>query len=936
MRKMTTNPVTPLQPNRGRVGAAAIQQTSWLTPIAAAALALILGFASQDATALALGRVNVLSALGEPLRAEIDVPELTAEEAASLRTSVANPDAFRAAGLEYNVALGAAQISLQRRANGSAFLRLSSDRPINEPFVDLIIEASWSSGRIVRDYTMLFDPANMRQAAAPSATTAAGSTAPAVAAPATTSRPSAPSPVAAAPRAARSEPAAKAAPKAADKPAQPAPKDGITVKLGDTAAALAARYKPAGISLDQMLVAMLRSSPDAFISSNVNRLKSGAVIDMQAAASSAPSTTEGEAKQTIVAQAKDFNEFRRRLAAGAPTATAAAPSRAAGGKVQASVSEPKAQATAPDKLTLSKGSVAAKAKEEAIAKEKQAKDSATRVAELSKNIQDLGKLSTTTVAKPGAPATAPATGAASAPGVKVAGSAPVAATNTTAKAPTPTAAPIAAPVAAAASTVASAAKPAASAPTAIAAATSTVASTASVVASTSTSASSTATAVAAAVPASSAPVPAPAPVAVAKPKAPPPPPPPEPTFIESLMENPLVLPGAGALLAGLGGFAFWRIRQRKKATQVDSSFLESRLQPDSFFGASGGQRVDTADSGSAGGAGSSMVYSPSQLDAAGDVDPVAEADVYLAYGRDLQAEEILKEAMRTSPSRVAIHAKLMEIYAKRRDAKAFEAVAKEAFNLTRGEGPEWDAASAQGREMDPANPLYSQGNAPTGAGLAGSVMLGGAAVAAGSAATAAFNATSTVPQHAMPADNDDFDIDLDLDFSAGSDDLMSAPEVSGMLSTPATQEPTVAMRAVPNLDPVVDFDMSQPMGLDDVKLSEPDLASFSNGLNFSSTPISAPAPTAPMSLKTGPSEPAALEFDLGGLSLDLPGSGALGASDAIDAGLSGDPLETKLALAMEFRDIGDADGARSLVQEVAEEASGPLKARALKMLSDLG
>lgn len=398
------------------------------------------------------------------------------------------------------------------------------------------------------------------------------------------------------------------------------------------------------------------------------------------------------------------------------------------------------------------------------------------------------------------------------------------------------------------------------------------------------------------------------------------------------MENPLVLPGAGALLAGLGGFAFWRIRQRKKATQVDSSFLESRLQPDSFFGASGGQRVDTADSGNASGAGSSMVYSPSQLDAAGDVDPVAEADVYLAYGRDLQAEEILKEAMRSNPSRVAIHAKLMEIYAKRRDAKAFEAVAKEAFNLTKGEGPEWDAASAQGREMDPSNPLYVQGNAPASAGLAGSVMLGGAATAA----AAAFSATSTVPQHVQPAASDDFDIDLDLDFSAGGDDLAVAPEHSGMLNTPVIQEPTVAIRANPQPEPVIDFDMSQPSGLDDVKLSEPDLASFSNGLNFSSAPAPAPSPTAPMALKTGPSEPAALEFDLGELSLDLPGSGAAAASNAVDAGVSGDPLETKLALAMEFRDIGDADGARSLVQEVADEASGPLKARALKMLADLG
>jgi pilus assembly protein FimV len=410
-------------------------------------------------------------------------------------------------------------------------------------------------------------------------------------------------------------------------------------------------------------------------------------------------------------------------------------------------------------------------------------------------------------------------------------------------------------------------------------------------------------------------------VAAAKPKAPPPPPPPEPTFIESLTDNPALIPGLGVLLAGLGGLAFWRIRQRNKAAQVDSSFLESRLQPDSFFGASGGQRVDTADSSSAAGAGSSMVYSPSQLDAAGDVDPVAEADVYLAYGRDLQAEEILKEAMRSNPSRVAVHSKLMEIYAKRRDAKAFETVAKEAFNLTQGAGPEWDAASALGRDLDPGNPLYNAGNAPAGAGLAGSVMLGGAA-----AATAAFSATSTVPQQAMPVP----DVDLDLDFSLGDDD--AGPSL--LNSAPPSIEPTVALRAMPEPAATVDFDMSDAAPLEGVKLSEPDLASFTNGLNFSTQPVSAPPPTAPMSLKTGPSEPAALEFDLGGLSLDLPG--AASASDAVDAGVSGDPLETKLALALEFRDIGDSDGARSLVQEVADEASGPLKARALKMLADLG
>jgi len=90
-----------------------------------------------------------------------------------------------------------------------------------------------------------------------------------------------------------------------------------------------------------------------------------------------------------------------------------------------------------------------------------------------------------------------------------------------------------------------------------------------------------------------------------------------------------------------------------------------------------------------------------------------------------------------------------------------------------------------------------------------------------------------------------------------------------------------------------------------------------------------------MALKAEPSQASALDFGLADLSLDLPSPND-GAIEVIDAELTGDPLETKLALAIEFRDIGDTDGARSLVQEVADEASGALKARALKMLTDLG
>jgi pilus assembly protein FimV len=911
--------------------------SAWRTPVAAAALALALGLPAMDAHALALGRVNVLSSIGEPLRAEIDIPDITAEEASTLKTSIASGDAFRAAGLEYNAALASAQLTLQRRPDGRAYLRLTSDRPINEPFVDLILQANWATGRVVRDYTMLFDPPNLKAQAAEPTITAPSSIRPMAKADA----PSAPSRATTEtkPRVPRSAPAQKA------EAAAPAGPDSVKVKAGNTAAQLAARYKPTGVSLDQMLVAMLQTNPNAFIDNNINRLKSGAVLDMPSAAASANGTSTQEAKQLITAQSKDFNEFRRRLASGVPTTSAPNASRKSSGSVEAKVEDRKPSSGTPDKLTLSKGAVAANSassaakamKEEAIAKDKQAKESAARAAELSKNINDLNKLNTTTVAKPGAPAAtassskgagvAVATGALTAPAAVAS-----AAVSTMAQKTTSTVAAVTATVSAATATPTISATPTA-APT--------VTPTVTPIASASPATSDTTTVAAVSTPEATGTVaaaPTPAPTAV---------PTPEPSFVEGLLGNPLTVPVAGGALALLlagGGFAMWR--KRKGGSQVDSSFLESRLQPDSFFGASGGQRVDTSESGnSVGGAGasSSMVYSPSQLDAAGDVDPVAEADVYLAYGRDLQAEEILKEAMRTNPNRVAVHAKLMEIYAKRRDTKAFETVAKEALNVTQGHGLEWETACALGRDIDPGNPLYQPGGSPsnntasTGKAAAGMATAGVAALG-----TAAMGAASYAQQVSAPDPDVDFDLGLDL-----TRDQPSAPmalDTPAHISTsPIHVQSTSAIAAQPAPAPMVDlaFDMpTMPIVSQNPGLAAGDVASFAKGLDFSApkAALAAAAGTVPMAMSTAAdslSNP--LEFDLGDLSLDLNPTTApaqVAANAPAEAGMSGDPLETKLALAHEFHGIGDTDAARSLAQEVADEATGALKARAARMVAD--
>ncbi len=145
-----------------------------LTGVAIAALTL----GTANCWALGLGRLSVQSSLGETLRAEIDVTSLTPEEAANLKIRIAPPDSYRAAGVDYNSVLPTTQAALLRRADGLPFLRLTSDRVVQEPFVDVILELSWSTGRLVREYTLLFDPPSERPLVAAPASAPVALTAP--------------------------------------------------------------------------------------------------------------------------------------------------------------------------------------------------------------------------------------------------------------------------------------------------------------------------------------------------------------------------------------------------------------------------------------------------------------------------------------------------------------------------------------------------------------------------------------------------------------------------------------------------------------------------------------------------------------------------------------------------------------------------------------
>ncbi|WP_295851697.1 FimV/HubP family polar landmark protein [uncultured Xylophilus sp.] len=850
-------------PGRGVRQAATASDDHHHRWVSATTIALVLGasLVAQDAAALSLGRMTVRSNLGEPLRAEIEVNELTAAEAESLSVQPASPAAFRAAGIEFNAALAGLQIAFDRSSPGRAVLRVAGSRPVNEPFLELLIEANWAGGRLSRNYTLLLDPptAAANRSPAPVAPQLPPPAPPVVTAPApmppvraTVPAPAiAPAPPPPASPVAAPPPRAPAAARTAPVRAAPAPATSnggqVTVRPGDTAGRIAASVRPPSVSLDQMLVALLQANPDAFIGGNVNRVRSGAVLAVPDAAQAA-ATPAPEARQIIVAQSRDFNEFRRRLAGRAPGVETAQPQRSAAGSVQTQVEDRRPAATTPDRLTLSKGTGrGGNDAEQQIAQASQARDNAARVAELSRNVNELNRLGVAATPTPTPAAAPPAPAAAPAP-TPAAPASPPATATAPAPAPTPTAAPVAPPTAQAA--------PPAAAPA-------------------------------------------------------------EDPLDSGPLGDPRVLGIVGLLVALLVALISYRTVQRRRAAHNHSSFLESKLPPDSFFGASGGQHVDTRE-----GAPSSLAttYSPSQLDAGGDVDPLAEADVYLAYGRDLQAEEILKEALRNQPTRTALHAKLAEIYAKRKDITAFKELAAEAHRQTGGIGEDWQRIRALGEQLDPADPLFQA--AAGGAGLMAGAAVGAAAltVAPPSAEPPPLDLEieppppppapiAPPPPEPIPVPEVDespapppIDIppSLDLDFSAFSEPPPAPPPTA----------PAAAAEADPDFG--LDFTLDEPP-------ARPPIAD-------------APAPT-----------PAPADFDFGDLSLDIgeppsptPAPADTGAADAEPGEISGeDALATKLALAEEFNAIGDVDGARHLIEEVIAEASGSVRERAERMLASL-
>lgn len=251
--------------------------------------------------AAGLGKLTLNSALGQPLNAEIDIVITSSDEVQSLKAGVASRDAYANAGISYESILSSIRASVELRTNGAPYVKLTSPQAINDPFLMVLMELSWASGRILREYTVLLDPIE---------TSAQGFVA------ANTNRDpefiESPLEIEATP-AVRSDDQTKKSNKSPSNSSRQAKNTYGPVNRGDTLSSIARQVMPSGVNLNQMLVALHRANRDAFIAGNMNLLKVGAVLTVPEKSEIVAIDT-ATASNEIKIQVDDWRNYQGKLA----------------------------------------------------------------------------------------------------------------------------------------------------------------------------------------------------------------------------------------------------------------------------------------------------------------------------------------------------------------------------------------------------------------------------------------------------------------------------------------------------------------------------------------------------------------------------------------------------------------------------------------------
>jgi pilus assembly protein FimV len=865
---------------------------SWKLRAAISALLL----APQAAFPLGLGDIRLNSALNEPLSAEIDLVAPTAEELGSLSAQLASRELFQRYGIERAGFMDSVRFEVGRGRDGRNVLLVNSAAPISEPFVTFLVEVNWPRGRLLREYTVLLDPPVFapEEAVAP----------PPVAAP-RVSRAPAPAP---APAPARPSPAPEARPAPASAPSGGAATT-YNVRRGDTLYRIAAQFSDGSRSgANRMMIAMFRANPEAF-GGNINVLRAGAILRVP-----------GPESLADVSAAEASSEIGRQTAAWQ------------GGEA---VQEPARLRLVTPEVTTDGGAPAS-----------EAADVESRIGELSREIEEskrllelknseLAQLQQRLSEKEAAAAMAAAAPAAE-PAAEAA--APAAPEGQEAAAPT-TEAPVAQPPE----------KPAVEEPAAPVEAEPSFVDKLT---------DNWTYVLGAAVlllggglafgyarrrreedldealrtfePPASAPIPS------------------ETQRLRSL--------AAGA---GLETTTEAQEEEDFRTATLPPVRRDDLERPKSF-----------ADTLSA--------EEPAEIDQG---DPLAEADFHMAYGLYDQAADIVKLALDGEPGRRDLKMKLLEIFFVSGNKDRFlEAAGELAKSRSDGDGADWDRVVIMGRQLAPDDPLFA-GEASSGGvdlNLEGGASLVDLELLAPPEGEEGVDldlgeALGASDSGAITGETEGLDFDLDAG-DLGEAPTAEMPDLSGRtaemataelptLEVPAGQSPTIEATRLQTLP----TDTTAEMPMDDLGIDLGDLDALSDIAPEDDVTRIAPADESTQMLPAADGD--AMDFDLSDISPEVASAGEAGEIEEtqhidLDVGTSMtdrgsdfsateqisleelpqvsdlEPVTmsevgTKLDLARAYVDMGDPDGARSILEEVLKEGSSSQKQEAQRLLDTL-
>ncbi len=627
-----------------------------------------------SATAAGLGKLNISSGIGEPLVANIELLSVSASELSTVEASMAPADTYSSQGLERPASHSDIKVTVGKNSNGKPILNLRSNSPITEPFLDMLIQLDWESGRLLREYTVLLDPPGYKPPAVVPLSQATIVKEMAV-------KPETIKPVTKAQKTTNSNSAEKEPETVSQEVNQSLDKEYLTEK-GDTLSKIALQVRPEGVSLDQMLVSLYETNKKAFSGDNMHRLNVGKIIRIPSAAD-IKALSKKSASREVKVQTDNWNAYRNKLAGivdESAVVESEGDSQVTSGAIKPATEDKSITTDEPkDVVKLSTGedanSVDAKSmqskisalQEEITAREKGLAEAQDRTSALEQQVADLQKLialknntmaevqdevqnSIDTVEE-----TKPINENGSAEEIKS-----MEADVNSVEAAKSAAAVASEQVAIDESTTQI--KPEITKP---------VKSTEK-----------------------------PNPGNVSTPVE-------QPSFIQSMMtglDATMLAAGAGIIALLALGWAILRHRRKKNLDDFEQGIMTSGgLKANTVFGNTSGASVDTGDT--------SFLTDFSQSAHGGmidtqDVDPIAEAEVYMAYGRDAQAEEILKDAISKEPKRYELHLKLLEMYAASKNMSAFETVSGELYTTLGADDPTWAKVVAVGNKLEPNNPLY--------------------------------------------------------------------------------------------------------------------------------------------------------------------------------------------------------------------------------------